>query len=50
MLMQKDSRLVPELMPIGPDVLRSSKSDWLVRERSPACFVIWQSYGVSLGL
>ena len=33
MLMQ-DSRLVPELIPIGRDVLRSSKCDWLVRERS----------------
>ena len=47
MLMQ-DSRLVPEVTPIGRDVLRSSKRDWLVRERSAVCFLISQSYGVSL--
>ena len=47
----QDSRLVPELMiPIGRDVLRSSKRDLLVRERSATCFLISQSYGVSLGL
>ena len=48
--MQKDSRLVPELIPIGRDVLRSSKCDWFVREWSAPCFLISQSYGVSLGL
>ena len=31
MLMQKHSRLVPELIPIGHDVLHLSKCDWLVR-------------------
>ena len=46
----QDSRLVPELIPIGRDVLRSSKRDWLERERSAKCFLISQSYGVSLGV
>ena len=46
----QDSHLVPELIPIGRDVLRSSKCDWLVRGRSATCFLISQSYGVSLGL
>ena len=49
MLMQ-DSRLVPELIPIGRDVLRLSERDWLVHERSAICFLILQSYGVSLGV
>ena len=35
----QDSRLVPELIPICRDVLRSSKRDWLVRERSAICFL-----------
>ena len=48
--MQKDSRLVPELIPIGRDVLRSSKYDWLVLERSITCFFISQSYDISLDL
>ena len=46
----QDPRLVPELIPIGRDVLRSSKGDWLVRERSAMCFLTSQSYGVSLGV
>ena len=48
--MQKDSRLVLELIPIGRDGLHSSECDWLVCERSTTCFLISQSYGVSLGL
>ena len=50
MLLQKNSRLVPELIPIGRDVLRLSKCDWLARERSATCFLISQSYGVSRDL
>ena len=46
----QDSLLVPELIPIGRDVLHSSKRDWLVRERSAICFLILQSYGVSPGV
>ena len=49
-MLTQDSRLVPELIPIGRDVVRSSLRDWLVRERSAICFLISQSYGVSLGV
>ena len=34
----QDSRLVRELIPIRRDVLRSSKRDWFVLERSAICF------------
>ena len=46
----QDPRSVPELIPIGRDVLRLFKGDWLVRERSAMCFLISRSYGVSLGV
>ena len=49
-LMPLTDRHYPELIPIGRDVLRSSKRDWLVRERSAICFLISQSYGGSLGV
>ena len=49
-MLTQGSRLVPELIPIGRDVVRSSKRDWLVRGRSAICFLISQSYGVSLGV
>ena len=48
--MQKDPLLVPELIPIRHDVLRSSKCNWLVHERSVTWFLILQSYGISFGL
>ena len=43
MLMQMDSRLVRELIPIDRDVLRLSKCDWTVRERSATYFLISQA-------
>ena len=49
MLLQ-DSRLVPELIPIGRNILGSSKCDWLVREQNAAYFLISQNYGISRGL